>query len=179
MIIFSNPAAQFTNFQLLFSEPYIEAVPTVLILLVLVLKNNDTFLGTELNFLGIEKQTMFFITFSISVFAGSFGIAKFLKLGPCQIVPSQDLHCGFFFVFITMGTTLIAKGCVLSFSLSPSLALQTYGFSTTCLIWFCSCVLPQFILVSKKNKAMFSNINTKYFFLISSPAQHDSLNILI
>ena len=136
------------------SEPYLEAVPTVLILLACRFRNPDLFFGpwSQTNFLGIPKTIMFWTTFSISVISGSFGMAKFLKLGPCQIVPSQDLHCGFFCLFISMGTTLVAKGWVLA---SPLAALkfsetQGYEYATIILNWTLSCVLPQFILVSRK-----------------------------
>ena len=100
---------------------------------------------------GITKGAMTITTFCISVFTGSFGMAKFLKLGPCQIVPSQDMHCGFFFVFMSMATALVSKGCVLAFSLvnRPG-KYETFTYTITCLIWISSCILPQFILVSIK-----------------------------
>ena len=132
-----------------------EAVPTVLILLTLAFKEafNSLYLGHQTNFLGISKGVMFFATISISVFSGSFGMAKFLKLGPCQIVPSQDMHCGFFFVMMSMATALVSKGCVLAFSLFKKYSKETYDYPTTCLIWISSCILPQFILVSIQNKS--------------------------
>ena len=132
------------------SEPYLEAVPTVLILLALVVRNPFIFHSTETNFLRISKTAMFWTTFSISIFSGSFGMAKFLKLGPCQIVPSQNLHCGFFLVFITMATTLVSKCCVLVFSLGIKESEVNYDYPITCLIWISSCILPQFTLVSRK-----------------------------
>ena len=132
------------------SEPYVEAVPTVLILLALAFKEQRLFLGSETNFLGIRKTAMFITTFSISVFSGAFGMAKFLKLGPCQIVPSQAMHCGFFHVFMSMAAALIAKGCVLAFSLADKGPYETFSYPTICLIWISSCILPQLILVSIK-----------------------------
>ena len=144
-IYFQTPLHSLQIFTFYILEPYVEAVPTVLILLALAFRNPDLFIGKEENFLGIRKTDMFITTFSISVFSGSFGMAKFLKLGPCQIVPSQDMHCGFFFVFMTMATTLVSKGCVLAFSLTWD-SNPTYEYSTICLIWISSCILPQFIL---------------------------------
>ena len=129
-----------------------EAVPTVLILLALLLRNDELFLGNgssdDFNFLGIHKSIMFWTTFSISVFSGSFGMAKFLKLGPCQIVPSQNMHCGFFSVMMSMAAALVSKGCVLAISLSDKSIYETFTYPVTCLIWISSCILPQFILVS-------------------------------
>ena len=134
-----------------------EAVPTVLILLALLLRNDELFLGNgssdDFNFLGIHKSIMFWTTFSISVFSGSFGMAKFLKLGPCQIVPSQNIDCGFFSVMMSMAAALVSKGCVLAFSLATTdSSRQFFTYPTICLIWISSCILPQFILVSIQNK---------------------------
>jgi len=131
-------------------EPYVEAVPTVLILLALFVKDHEIFYTgytNDVNFLGIPRVAMFWTTFSISVFSGSFGMAKFLKLGPCQIVPSQDMHCGFFFVMMSMAAALVSKGCVLAFSLNTAdTPDETFTYPITCLIWISSCILPQFIL---------------------------------
>merc|ERR1719490_548420 len=75
---------------------------------------------------GITKGAMTLTTFCISVFTGSFGMAKFLKLGPCQIVPSQNMHCGFFSVMMSMATALVSKGCVLAFSLANKEEYETF-----------------------------------------------------
>ena len=153
---FQTPLHTFQIFTFYISEPYVEAVPTVLILLALLLKKNDLFLGNgssdDFNFLGIHKAIMFITTFSISVFSGSFGMAKFLKLGPCQIVPSQNMHFGFFSVMMSMAAALVSKGCVLAFSLADKYSRETFTYPITCLIWISSCILPQFILVSIQNQ---------------------------
>ena len=125
-----------------------EAVPTVLILMALVVRDPGVFQGTQTNFLGISKTAMFWTTYSLSIFSGSFGMAKFLKLGPCQIVPLQNMHCGFFFVMMSMATALVSKGLVLANSLVDKFDYETYEYPTICLIWISSCILPQFILVS-------------------------------
>ena len=129
-----------------------EAVPTVLILLALLFRDATLFIGHQTNFLGIPKTAMFWTTFSISMISGSLGMAKFLKLGPCQIVPSQDMHCGFFFVMMSMAFALVSKGCVLAFSLADKHEYETFTYPITCLIWISSCILPQFILVSIQNE---------------------------
>ena len=109
------------------------------------MRHYEYFSGDETNFLGITKVDWFWITFFISVFSGSMGIAKFLKLGPCQIVSYNKFHCGFLIIFISIAPTLIGKGLVLAFSL-----LNNKDFYVViCLIWVSTCVLPQFILVSK------------------------------
>ena len=127
-----------------------EAVPTVLILLALLLRNEELFLvsGPETNFLGIDKGIMFLTTFSISVFSGAFGMAKFLKLGPCQIVPSQAMHCGFFSVMISMAAGLVSKGGVLAFILPKEDRSDGTNYATTIWFWICICIVPQLMLVS-------------------------------
>ena len=94
----------------------------------------------------INQQNLFFITLAISVFSGSFGIAKFLKLGPLQIVPSQKLHFGFILVFLSIAATLCAKASVLAFVINNNSSPDK--FPQLCLIWIGTCVLPQLILVS-------------------------------
>ena len=149
-----------------------EAVPTVFVLLALHFRDPSLFGASypfdvhtyyacrNYNFLGIPKSIMFITTFSISVFSGAFGMAKFLKLGPCQIVPSQNMHCGFFSVMMSMAAALVSKGCVLAFSLAyKGRSYETFTYPTICLIWISSCILPQFILVSIKIIPYFSNIN--------------------
>ena len=137
-----------------FAEPYLEAIPTIHILLAIYMRNKEVFDVNELNSLGISKMDMFWMTLFLSVFSGSLGMAKFLKLGPCQIVPSDKWHGGFFLVFISIAPTLVGKGLVLAFSL-----LNNESFYVSiCLIWIGTCILPQFLLVRpefEKNTTIF------------------------
>ena len=128
----------------LFSEPFLEAVPTTFILLAIYFRDRYIFGGSERNFLGIQKWLMFWITFGISVFSGSLGMAKFLKLGPCKIVPSDKFHCGFVLVIFSIATSMVGKGLVLASSLSG----EYRDYLIIVLIWICSCILPQLIFVS-------------------------------
>ena len=134
--------------QMIFSEPFLEAVPTIHILLGIFMRGPHVFGGLEheKNFLGIQKKTMFLTTFGLSVFSGSLGMAKFLKFGPCQIVPSQKYHFGFFLVFMSIASTLIGKGCVLAFVFVVRGGRRNYV--NKCIIWMCSCLLPQLVFVS-------------------------------
>ena len=101
--------------------------------------------ANEYNFIGIPKFTMFWITLSISVFSGSLGMAKFLKLGPCQIVPTEEWNFGFFLVFFSIATTLVGKSLVLAFTIGDA---KNNDYIIRCVNWVCSCLLPQLLLVS-------------------------------
>ena len=125
-------------------EQFTEAVPTVYILLIIWLRDRYIFGGFEHNFLGIPKQNMFYISFGISIFSGSLGMAKFLKLGPCQIVHSRKMHCGFFLLFLSIVCTHISKIFVFGIALGSDKKDDVIQ----CVIWICTSVLPQLILVS-------------------------------
>ena len=65
-------------------------------------------------------HTWFLITLTISVFNGGFGITKFLKTGPCQIIPRSS---GFINGYVSLGlpplvlsiiATLLGKGFMLA-----------------------------------------------------------------
>ena len=123
-----------------------EAVPQVHILVAIYFRNNEFIVNpTDPSPLGfINQQDLFYITLAISVFSGSFGIAKFLKLGPCKIVPSDKLHFGFVLVFLSIAATLCAKACVLALAINN----RDNSFAPICAIWISTCVLPQLIFVS-------------------------------
>ena len=126
-----------------------EAVPNVFILLIMYFRDYttaDTIIGEEKkNFLGLTGYAMFCTTFSISVFSASVGIAKFLKMGPCQIVPSDKWNCGFFLLFLSVAFSLLGKGCVLAFTLETN----KNDFVSILAMWMCTCLMPQVILVSR------------------------------
>ena len=132
-----------------FSEPFLEAVPNVYILLTLYMRNRFAFIEGNTNFyiFDIDNFSMFWTTFNISVFSASMGISKFLKVGPCQIVPSDKWHLGIFLVFISVVAMLISKG----FVLAGAYAEENADFYLIFTIWFCCCILPNFIYVSIKS----------------------------
>ena len=62
------------------SEPFLEAVPQIHILLILWVLNDKITLRPD--------PGLFIATFT-SVISAALGIAKFLKIGPCRLVPEQ------------------------------------------------------------------------------------------
>ena len=123
-----------------------EAVPQVHILVAIYFRNKN-FIVNPLEpspLVFISQQNLFYVTLAISVFSGSLGIAKFLKLGPCKLVPSEKLHFGFVLVFLSIAATLCAKACVLALAIKN----RDDSFAPICAIWISTCVLPQLIFVS-------------------------------
>ena len=131
------------------SEPFLEAVPQIHILLILwVLNFRITY---DLN------PGLFIATFTTSVFTATLGIAKFLKTGPCRLVPDQGPLGGhgtlaFIILMLNIASTIVSKGIIL-----PAIGLGINGgpyapltndSSLVIGLWIATCYLPQSIYVS-------------------------------
>ena len=123
-----------------------EAVPQIHILICLFVSNDSDVLSGPVPF-----------TFATSVFSGGFGIAKFLKTGPCKSVPGSSgfldgfVSIGFPAVFLSVIATFVGKGFMLpvvakSWGNGPG-ALVFYRV----VIWVGLNLVPQFIYVSMKH----------------------------
>ena len=83
-----------------------ESIPQILILICLF-ASNDRISGSVA------------ITLAVSIFSGSFGIAKFMKTGPCKMVPSTSgfldgfLSLGFPAVVFSVIATCVGKGLLI------------------------------------------------------------------
>ena len=137
-----------------FSEPFIESIIQVYILLALLFYKPKLITG--------ENQTLFAITFSSSILSASLGISKFLLFGPCRIVSSGGYaQIRFFLIYGNVLFTLLAKG----FLLTSSFCQSKIGvkFNASCgddddglgggkinfiFFWNCLVLLPQLIFVS-------------------------------
>ena len=98
------------------------------------------------------SNPLFFATFFTSVFSAAFGMAKFLKNGPCRVVPSIGClsgygHLGFIFVFVSILFVLVGKGLALAFVLLRGSKI-TKTLLIEVLVGLCFNWLPQVILVS-------------------------------
>jgi hypothetical protein len=123
------------------SEPFIESIPQVHILLFIW--------GT--NILG-NVPVLFWVTFSLSVVSASLGIAKFLKLGPCRLVPGDGPLGGycrpsFLLLFISIAAWLVSKGLFLALGMSWSPRRENNNIAQ---LWVAMSLLPQLVLVSIK-----------------------------
>ena len=74
----------------LFSEPFLESVPQVHILLTLWLEENHLFEGDD-----VKTFFLFYAKVATSIVSASLGIAKFLKLGPCRLIPNEGILGGY------------------------------------------------------------------------------------
>ena len=97
-------------------EPYIESVPQILILLIIL----------TLSFpLGdcrapVRLDVPFLLTFSTSVGASSFGLAKFIKSGPAGIIKTEKCLMGFgtgtfILTMLSIAAVICGKGGQIAF----------------------------------------------------------------
>ena len=110
---------------LYFTEPFVEAVPQVMLLIMLQFYHIDH--G------GKETELLFFVTFVTSVLTAGFGLTKFLKLGPCRLLGGYG-KISFPLAMLNIILVLVTKGfCII--------------VSKGTFIWLCTCFMPGFIFV--------------------------------
>ena len=83
-----------------------------------------------------RNYVLFWTTFSLSVFSATFGIAKFLKVGPCRLVSSHGPlggigSIGFLTLMLNIASTLVLKGNMLAESRSYPDQNIRYNSTTT------------------------------------------------
>ena len=109
--------------KLYISEPIIESVPQVHILLCLWALNPKLITGQK--YFYFDFDSFFIATFATSIISASKGIASFLMDGPCKLVPKNGLFgglgtLGFIFLCLSNISTSIGKGSMLAFSYTES-----------------------------------------------------------
>ena len=133
-----------------FSEPFLEAIPQVHILMCLWF-NNDTMIIGDLNNGFSKDSILFLITYSTSVLSAAFGIAKFLKSGPCRLISNEGgyFQMGFLLIMISTFCCLAIKAILLSLVCAPWIAIDKIHVPiwSTMVIWLSLNYLPQFIFV--------------------------------
>ena len=87
----------------------------------------------------------------LSVLSGIFGIAKFLKNGPYNLVPRDSYGCEFFTILVIVLTSLISKTVSLSFVLAYFVNPVNKIESPTLGVFVSICffVIPNIIFVSR------------------------------
>ena len=114
---------------------------------------------------------LFIATFCSSVLTASLGIAKFLKVGPCRLVPDEGILGGFgnpcfLLLVFNVVLTLISRGILL---LALEGDLRPRPSQEAILHWVAICYLPQMLYVSMKSIMCF--LNRKMYMIIADSFQ--------
>ena len=131
-------------------EPMLESIPQTHILLCLAGQNRALVIGTD--------TTQFVVTFATSFLSASFALSKFLKTGPCRLVPDVGRLGGFFergflCLLVNIAFTILIKGANLTTGLLEHFRPGSSGSSKTqdkwiSIYWVLLNMLPQMIYVS-------------------------------
>lgn len=102
------------------SEPFLESIPQIIILLIMSVKDYEIIFTNKVTTWS-ERLPLFVVTFILSVFSATLGIAKFLKVGPCRLISSQGSlgglgSLGFLTLWVNIASTLLLKGSMLAYS---------------------------------------------------------------
>ena len=120
-------------------ETFTEAVPSTLVMTVLMARALDDADGAEIIFNPVNLESfdsvLFFVGFSSSIITSSLGLAKNLKVGPCRILPEQKTNLGgllsprFILIFFACGFTLVGKGVALAIAVYRTCTATDVGRS--------------------------------------------------
>ena len=99
----------------------------------------------------IYDSDLFLVTFSSSVFTAAFGIAKYLKMGPCRLLPNEGPplggygQIGFLLVMVNVASTIFLKGFVLG-AIGNDRPEESQRLAI--IVWLFACYIPNFLYVS-------------------------------
>ena len=142
-----------------FSEPFLEAVPQVMVMLCIAFLSgisygrNGRVYGCVAQNCGIvslspTKDPWFFGTFCLSVFSASFGMTRFLKVGPMTLVPRSSYGLSFFVALFLVAIAIVSKATPLAFLLGNARRASSSQYIVRIAVWLGICVLPSFFYVS-------------------------------
>ena len=121
----------------LLPEPFLESVPQVHIILMIVFGFGNT----------VDPGAPLAIaTFSLSVFAAAFGITKFFSVGPCRLIPYDKINVGFFLVMLNVASCLVGKGWIMNIAGTGPGSRDNYAYRTG--VWVSLSIVPQILFVS-------------------------------
>ena len=135
-----------------------EAVPQMIILFVLFGMERELVLGLNPN--------LFYATLLSSLVTASLGIAKFLKTGPCRLVPDQGplgghATLGFLLLILNITSTIVSKGLMLNpRGINTSIFKNRQKYVA---VWLAVCYLPQLTYVRKISTKLSSNLKYMSF----------------
>ena len=123
-----------------FSEPLVESVPQLFIMVFIIVNNLS---GDAIAF------DMFFkLSIISSLFSSAFALTKQLKVGPCQIMPRDKFGLTFILIFLSNVFGLLGKGFLLHVLVDY---MHFLGFTSFYgpMTWLITFIVVPSILVSK------------------------------
>ena len=154
--------------QLIFSEPFLEALPQLHILLImwvyttsvggnelrsaLIGNEPSTFSNCKGDYdCGSENVYFFWITLGLSVLSAAWGMSKYLMTGTCRLLPREKYFGGLLALLPCTIGIIITKGTML-FALANKLRDSGMDSATAIIgYWFLFTVTPHMLFVSKVN----------------------------
>ena len=170
------------------SEPFLEALPQIHILLILFILNPYVTYYLD--------EKLFIATFGTSLLTATFGIAKFLKTGPSRLVPDQGPLGGhgtlaFLLLMLNVASTIVSKGIMLAalgWGINDHWIGEplTMNDSLVVGVWIAICYLPQLVNVgfwyifhSHQSKSLSALLFQAIIILFSSLGPTKSLKMIL
>ena len=153
-------------------EPFIESLPTLIFLycILVIIDQEVAVEGSIENATKIiaDDPILYYIKITSSFLTLSFGMTKYLKCGPCRIVPNEGKlggygECGFIFLYLYIAWTINAKEIPLTFFITTTMGannnsmISGLSFNAGVGIWIGLNVGPQFIYVSRYSVELLEN----------------------
>ena len=115
----------------------------------------------------VPFDVSFVVTFSLSVLSATFGVSKFIKLGPARMINNEKCFKGFcsityVLLFLNICTTLVGRGFVIG---NYVWQLHFYDFGTNNIFFVILCFTPQLLHVSSCALACKVHFHMSFNFL--------------
>ena len=144
----------------IFSETFAETLPQLFVLVCLITSS----IIDDGNNTASPIMSFYILKLLISALSSSFGMAKFLQLGPCQLIPQNKMGIGMLMITITNFCGLLWKFIFITAALYLYVSFKNPSIGPTQmfleLFWRSSCVqlLPGIILVNSKHTIIYSGL---------------------
>ena len=136
---------------LIFSEPFLESIPQLVIGLMFQCHSAFTYLPSENITWSNIFPTIFTLNLCVSLLSGSLGISQLLRVGPCRLVKYDGLNIAFVFVVLSNLACILGRGTLLFTILFGNFVGQNNilpSFMKVAMTWTVVCTVPHFFLVS-------------------------------
>ena len=123
-----------------FSEPMVESIPQLLIMIFIIVNN--------LAGAAISLDNFFWSSFVSSLLSSAFSLSKLLKTGPYQLMPSDTFGLTFVLIFFCNFLGLLGKGFFFTV-LNAYRKIHGYATFYAPMAFIITSILPPVTLVSK------------------------------